>query len=113
LDKPERIQDDNYLNNLYGSLGQSTENRKTLKMVQFTDLHVDLEYVEGSAIDCGNIICCREDGGFPTDPSNQAGPYGNYYCDIPPKLFHSMGDYIKSEVKPDVILWTGDIAPHD
>jgi len=24
-----------------------------------------------------------------------------------------MGDYIKSEIKPDMIAWTGDIAPHD
>ena len=24
-----------------------------------------------------------------------------------------MGDFIKKEIKPDVILWTGDIPPHD
>ena len=24
-----------------------------------------------------------------------------------------MGDYVKTEIKPDTILWTGDIPPHD
>ena len=69
--------------------------------------------MEGTAVDCGNIICCRLSAGFPNDKDNEAGPYGNYYCDIPPKLLHSMGDFIKSEIKPDTIFWTGDVPPHD
>lgn len=24
-----------------------------------------------------------------------------------------MGDYIRDEIKPDVIFWTGDVPPHD
>ena len=82
-------------------------------MVHFTDLHVDLMYAEGSAINCDNIICCRAEEGFHVDPKNQASAYGNYWCDIPPKLFYLLGDYIKTQIKPDVILWTGDIPPHD
>jgi len=27
--------------------------------------------------------------------------------------FAAMGELIKNEIKPDVIMWTGDIPPHD
>ena len=34
-------------------------------MVQFTDLHLDLQYVVGSNKNCDNIICCRAEDDFP------------------------------------------------
>ena len=111
-DKPDHIKDDEFVNRLYDSM-KGSGNRKTLKMVQFTDLHVDLEYTVGAAVNCDNVLCCRPKDGFPTDPKNQATKYGNYWCDIPADLFYIMGDFIKSKINPDVVFWTGDIPPHD
>ncbi len=82
-------------------------------MVQFTDLHLDLDYVTGTATDCDDIICCRAQYGYPADSSLQARPMGSYDCDIPVDVLTTMGDFIKAEIKPDVILWTGDSVPHD
>lgn len=112
-DKPDHIQSDNYLNNLYEQINSDPNPRKTIKIAHFTDLHVDLEYAVGAAINCENILCCRAVEGFPVDPRNQATEYGNYFCDVPPNLFYMMGDYIKQEINPDVIFWTGDTPPHD
>jgi hypothetical protein len=43
----------------------------------------------------------------------KAGPLGTYGCDIPFDVVTTMGEYINSKVKPDIVLWTGDVAPHD
>lgn len=59
------------------------------------------------------MICCREPNGIPDDISQQAGKYGNYRCDTPIDLLTAMGDFINKEIKPDVIIWTGDTTPHD
>lgn len=82
-------------------------------MVQFTDLHLDLEYTPGAAKHCDQILCCRASAGFPSDPSQQASPYGEYGCDVPMATFELMGDFINTQIKPDVLFWTGDIPPHD
>jgi sphingomyelin phosphodiesterase len=84
-----------------------------LTFVQFTDLHVDLNYAVGSSKNCGDILCCRAEHGFPEDPADQAGPYGSVsFCDIPPALLYKMADKI-NELRPDVLFWTGDVPPHD
>jgi sphingomyelin phosphodiesterase len=47
---------------------------------------------------------------------HQAGKYGSFGdsgCDIPTKTFESMIKFIKNNIKPDFILWTGDLIPHD
>ena len=87
--------------------------RKTLNIVQFTDLHLDLDYVEGSAIDCKDVLCCRADGGFPEDTANQAGKYGSLgFCDIPVSVLDKMSEKINT-MNPDALFWTGDVPPHD
>ncbi len=82
-------------------------------MIQFTDIHMDLQYVAGASNKCDNIICCRADDGFPTDESLQAGSLGDFGCDVPVDVITTMGEYINANLKPDVIFWTGDVAPHD
>jgi len=42
-----------------------------------------------------------------------AGKWGDFDCDIPKRTFESMLQYIKDNVKPDLILWTGDNTPHN
>ncbi len=93
--KPEHLQDDNFVNNLYEDLLKDKHPRKTLKMVQVTDIHLDLKYRSGASNDCRSAICCRAEYGFPRQKSKQAGPLGDYHCDIPIDTITSMGEYVK------------------
>ena len=85
---------------------------ETIRMLQITDLHVDLHYKENSTTDCKKPICCRDEA-----PSNytkgKSGMYGyEGKCDIPFVLFESfLDDAVNRNV--DMIIWTGDNAPHD
>jgi sphingomyelin phosphodiesterase len=104
---------DDFIDRLYEQIRNDSQPRKTIKMVHFTDIHMDLKYVKGASTKCGDVICCREADGFPTDPALQAGPLGSFGCDIPVDVVTEMGDFINREVRPDVILWGGDVTPHD
>lgn len=33
---------------------------KIIKAVQFTDAHLDLDYVTGAEANCQNVLCCRQ-----------------------------------------------------
>lgn len=74
---------------------------------------MDMKYEAGASKKCDDIICCRASDGFPNDTSLQAGPLGSFGCDIPIDVVTKMGDYINNHVMPDVILWGGDVTPHD
>ena len=91
------------------------ENGKTLRMLQVTDIHLDLEYKEGAKTSCLFPICCRD---LPTESEKAnikelSGKYGyEGKCDINEDLFKSfVDDASKRDV--DFIIWTGDNAPHD
>lgn len=114
-DKPEIIKDDDFINKQYQAIAADTSARKTFKMVHITDAHFDLNYAVGADSQCSelNIICCRADVGFPTDPTRQARPTGEYHCDLPYHTIELMGDFINTEIKPDTVVWTGDITAHD
>lgn len=62
---------------------------------------------------CNMPLCCRAENGFPSDPKRQAEYWGSYLCDIPPQVMDSMLQFVKNEIKPDMLLWTGDNSPHD
>lgn len=87
-------------------------------MVQFTDVHLDLEYAENEEVDCNLIVCCRKQNGFRNFPaedrvlSGKWFSYGEMGCDIPERTFLSMVEKVK-ELSPDFVTWTGDIVPHD
>jgi hypothetical protein len=112
-DKPDYIADDNFINNLYQSISGS-QKRETFKMVHLTDVHFDLKYTVGANSDCGinNVVCCRAEQGFPSEPKNQARSVGEYKCDLPFATVESMGRFIH-QLDPDVVVWTGDITSHD
>jgi len=74
---------------------------------------MDLKYTSGSSKKCDEVICCRPENGYPSDPSLQAGPLGSFGCDVPIDVVTQMGEIINREIKPDVILWGGDVTPHD
>lgn len=53
-------------------------------MAHITDLHLDLDYKEGSVSNCNNsFLCCRSDS-YGKGPDIPAGYWGqNGQCDIP------------------------------
>lgn len=98
---------------MYDEIASDPLPRETISFVQFTDLHLDLDYAVGSATVCHNVMCCRADDGFPTDPAHQAGPYGSLsYCDVPVSVLDKMTEKVNA-LAPDVLFWTGDVVPHD
>ncbi|KOS18929.1 Sphingomyelin phosphodiesterase 2 [Escovopsis weberi] len=88
---------------------------KPLKVVQFSDIHVDPHYVAGSNTQCTKPICCRPytDNDLPGNTKSPAGPNGDHKCDSPVSLELSMYDAIR-QIVPDAIfsLFTGDIIDH-
>lgn len=42
--KPVELQNNDFMNQLYQEIAADTNERETLSLIQFTDLHVDLEY---------------------------------------------------------------------
>ena len=57
-------------------------------------------------------LCCREENGYPADPPDAAGSWGDYNCDTTPGTLTSMFEYVRDVIKPDVLFWTGDMSPH-
>ncbi|KAJ4147927.1 hypothetical protein LMH87_002421 [Akanthomyces muscarius] len=88
---------------------------KPLKVVHFSDIHVDHHYTVGSNTACNKPICCRAytKDDAPGTTKNPAGPFGDHKCDTPVNLEQSMYKAIKEAV-PDVAfaLFTGDIVDH-
>ena len=95
--------------------GNIKESGKKLKVLQITDLHLDIEYQEGANGECSYPICCRNSTNDKTirDPTKLCGKYGyEGKADISESLFDSfLDDASKREI--DFIIWTGDNAPHD
>ncbi|RYO88041.1 hypothetical protein DL766_008019 [Monosporascus sp. MC13-8B] len=95
--------------------GPPPSGREPLKIIHFSDIHVDPFYVEGSNANCTKPICCRDYSD--TDPSSDydvpAGPNGNHKCDVPVSLEESMYAAIKSAVPEAAFsIFTGDIVDH-
>lgn len=106
-----------------------------IKIVHYSDIHIDPLYVPGSSTQCdGRPICCRyvcphssigkaeaeltQQRPYTKDdqPGNTkfpAGPNGDHMCDVPFTLERSMYDAINSIV-PDAAftIFTGDIVDH-
>lgn len=85
-----------------------------IKVVHFSDTHVDLSYETGSNFDCTKPICCRvyTEGDAPGNTSSPCGPWGNAKCDPPHQLQQSMMDAIAS-LNPAFSIYTGDVVAHD
>ena len=100
------------MQSLYDNLNGETPSN-LVKLVAFSDLHVDFAYTPGNSNDCGRFICCRSDSGPPRIPSQAAGYWGDYYCDMPAHTIEHMLDFIRTEIKPDFAFWTGDTIAHN
>ena len=111
--KPEYLKNDDFLNFMYNEINTDPSPRPTISAVQFTDLHLDLDYVVGSNYDCRNVLCCRAEDGMAEDPAKGAGKYGSVaYCDVPVIVLDKMTEKV-NQLEPDTLFWTGDVVPHD
>jgi len=115
IDKPAIASTNDYVNKLYAENKDKfdTEGRRPLKVVGISDLHIDYGYTAGASNDCGRPLCCRGDSGKPTDPSQAAGKWGDFKCDLNSITLDSMLAHIKNVIKPDLVLWGGDSIPHN
>lgn len=83
-------------------------------VLHLSDTHLDPLYKEGSNANCGEPLCCREASSKPLQPSDVAGPWGDYRnCDTPLRTLENMLSHINKTHKVDYVIWTGDIPPHD
>ncbi|CDW88676.1 ser thr protein phosphatase family protein [Stylonychia lemnae] len=112
--KQPHMQNNDYIDTIYKQIGEDPKPRKTLKFVQIADPHVDFWYQEDVFADCGYGYCCRQQTQTGKG-SILTGKFGtlNVGCDPPRATFEEALKFIKEEIKPDVLLWTGDNSPHD
>jgi sphingomyelin phosphodiesterase len=86
-----------------------------IKVVHYSDIHVDQLYTEESNAKCNKPICCRPftENDEPGRTDSPAGPFGEHTCDSPVSLEHSMYEAIK-EIVPDAAftIFTGDVVDH-
>ncbi|XP_064489500.1 sphingomyelin phosphodiesterase-like [Ornithodoros turicata] len=85
---------------------------QTVRVLQLSDTHYDPEYTPGSNGDCKDPLCCRS--GPPATEAAKAGKWGYPgKCDIPFRTLESMMQHAANTHQIDMILWTGDLPPHD
>lgn len=94
--------------------------KKPLKILHFSDYHLDLRYVVGSEANCGGEMCCRV---FPYSNTSaaintRASLFGNYQCDTPQALATSVFRALPSVTGFEwdefaFGLYTGDLVSHD
>ena len=84
------------------------------KVLQVTDIHLDMEYKEGTVANCNLPLCCRELHDDDLVPVKQifAGLYGTTgKCDSNIETVKAFADKAK-ELNPDYIMFTGDNIAH-
>ncbi|KJE96766.1 hypothetical protein CAOG_07038 [Capsaspora owczarzaki ATCC 30864] len=103
---------------------QGVSPNATIRVLQLTDIHLDLTYAAGTKVDCGTYLCCQ-----PSDGSGTAGEFGDYQCDLAPRTIRSLFAYINATFafvgnsavtnetaangRLDFGIWNGDNPAHD
>ncbi|KAJ8919135.1 hypothetical protein NQ315_012120, partial [Exocentrus adspersus] len=88
------------------------QNRKPIKILHLSDVHITPDYQIGGVTKCGYPLCCKENLGNPIFGAN-AGAWGDYNCDSPPWLFGQVMSYINEVHKDiDLVYFTGDVIDH-
>lgn len=85
-----------------------------IRVVHFSDSHVDLSYESGCNYDCSKPICCRvyNEDDAAGNASSPCGPWGNPKCDPPYQLQLSMMSAM-ADLNPAFSIYTGDVVAHD
>ncbi|CAA7268233.1 unnamed protein product [Cyclocybe aegerita] len=87
----------------------TSRGRLPIKVVHFSDVHIDRSYTTGSEANCTKPICCRR---FPDQTGSvhvAAGPLGSHGCDAPASLAQSMLLAIAGE-NTKFSIFTGDVV---
>jgi len=86
----------------------------------FSDLHLDNHYTEGAPDKCwvgtsSGMKCCRAYD-IPLEGSKPASRWGDYACDTPALLIHTLmnatRDLLFPDFPPTLIVQTGDLVDH-
>ncbi|MED6269881.1 hypothetical protein CHARACLAT_004141 [Characodon lateralis] len=84
------------------------------RVLFLTDIHWDKEYTNGSAADCKQPLCCRQDSGVPKWRRREAGYWGTYSkCDLPLRTVENLLENAAKAGPWDWVYWTGDIPAHN
>lgn len=84
------------------------------KVLFLTDIHWDQEYAPGSAANCKDPLCCRNDSGMPSWRRREAGYWGTYSkCDLPLHTVEHLLEHLAKSGPWDWVYWTGDIPAHN
>lgn len=89
----------------------SFPSNRTLRVLHLSDIHIDPEYKINSESDCGQPFCCRDTSSEMKSPAGFWGSVAS--CDLPVHTLSSLVETLSEEIKPDLVLWTGDNASHD
>ena len=85
--------------------------KKVYKILQLTDIHLDLEYTPTIENNCRTPYCCRSSAtGLKANKS--LNYWGSYPCDTPVQTLDNWFRHIDWR-DYDWIYWTGDVTPHD
>ncbi|XP_059468369.1 sphingomyelin phosphodiesterase-like [Neocloeon triangulifer] len=85
----------------------------TLRVLHFTDLHLDSSYKPGNNANCGEELCCRTEHGLAPNKGDEAGYWGDYRdCDMPYHSFENLVEQASSHNDIDYVLFTGDVYDH-
>ncbi|KAJ9069761.1 Sphingomyelin phosphodiesterase [Entomophthora muscae] len=89
-------------------------------ILQLSDLHYDHDYLVGAEADCTRPVCCQRDSNadapHPKTIKRPAGKWGDFRCDLNKNMFESLlaaANRVGSMTPFDMVLFTGDIPPHD
>ncbi|XP_036450218.1 sphingomyelin phosphodiesterase [Colossoma macropomum] len=84
------------------------------RVLFLTDIHWDAEYAEGSAADCKEPLCCRNESGRASWRRRGAGHWGTYSkCDLPLRTVENLLQKLTKAGPWDWVYWTGDIPAHN
>ncbi|XP_051902802.1 sphingomyelin phosphodiesterase [Hippocampus zosterae] len=84
------------------------------RVLFLTDIHWDNEYATGSAADCKEPLCCRNDSDSPKWRRGEAGYWGTYSkCDLPLRTIENLLENLAGAGPWDWVYWTGDIPAHN
>lgn len=90
---------------------------RKLKILHISDTHIDPEYSVGAEGDCPLPYCCRSNAPGANKSSKIKSPAGFWgysgLCDLPLYTFESLITSAVRDIKPDLIVWTGDNDAHD
>lgn len=94
----------------------SARNSNELKILHFTDIHYDPNYLVGGNANCGADwpICCRRAGGTAPNPADRAGRWGDYRgCGTPwETVENALRSAHAQHPDADMVYVTGDYVDH-